>query len=92
MFIIFFPLTLNSLQRLGIPTPVYFREQIWYMFNISHNDPSNIQSMTTPLTFPQRNMCTFILPGINKISLQPCARTGFYFPMVLTSTGFQSFC
>lgn len=50
ILIIFFPLTLNFSQRPGIPKSLYFREQIWCMFNTSHDDPSNIDSKTTPLT------------------------------------------
>lgn len=52
------------------------------MFNTSHNDPSDIYSKMTQLTFPQWNMCALVLPGINGIPLQACARTGFYFQIV----------
>lgn len=59
---IFFPLTLNFSQRPGIPKSLYFREQIWCMFHTSHNDPSNIDSKTTPLTNTAtvKHVCTHV--------------------------------
>lgn len=80
ILIIFFPLTLNFSQRLGIQKSLYFREQIWCMFNTSHDDPSNIDSKSTPLTNTAtvKHMCT----RVSWDEWNPCARTGFYSQIV----------